>query len=62
MLWLTNFIRAVTGGFGVSTEEIWFSRFGSWFEKFAQPSISGEKSRMSYLKVNGAIPGMSNRI
>ncbi|KAJ9117453.1 hypothetical protein QFC22_004303 [Naganishia vaughanmartiniae] len=47
---------SVTGGFGVSTEEIWFSRFTNWFERFAQPTTAGDQDRMSYLKVNGAIP------
>jgi hypothetical protein len=57
---LTDYLYLVTGGFGVSKEEIWFSRFANWFEKFAQPTLHDDRSKMPYLKVNGAIPGMSS--
>ncbi|GHJ85051.1 hypothetical protein NliqN6_1453 [Naganishia liquefaciens] len=43
----------VTNGHGVSTDEIWFSRFGEWFEGFMQPR---SKERIGYVKVNGAVP------
>jgi hypothetical protein len=49
-----RFWLAVTGGHGVSKDEIWFSLFGNWFEEFVQ---SEENDRIGYVKVNGAVPG-----
>jgi hypothetical protein len=34
--------------------EIWFSLFGEWFERFMQPDSD---DRIGYVKVNGAVPG-----
>jgi hypothetical protein len=49
-----NDIPAVTGGHGVWKNEIWFSLFGEWFERFMQPDSD---DRIGYIKVNGAVPG-----
>lgn len=58
---LTFFIKlirisrnTVTGGHGVWKNEIWFSLFGEWFERFMQPDSD---DRIGYIKVNGAVPG-----